>query len=645
MSDHLTEPCMPCGRGTVRVRPAVLGALALFAGAAAAQPAASRAYADLSLEELTNVVVTSVSRRPESLADAAASVHVLTGDDLRRAGVTTLPEALRLVPTLQVAALNASQYSITARGFGSSIANKLLVMIDGRTIYSPLFSGVFWEAQDVLVDDVDQIEVVSGPGGAAWGTNAVNGVINIITRRAADTQGSVGKLSVGDTERSAAVRYGFALGETSHARVFAKRVRRDEYKLADGGGDAGDGWERTHVGFRSDSTFGSDTYTLQGDAYRSHSEDRPEFGAIRLSGFNLLGRWTRQLGERADVEVQAYLDRSNRVDRFVLQERANLVDIEAKGRLQAGAHRWVFGAGYRRGRDRSEPGVYFAFVPAGRTEQWLSVFAQDQIRLAPSVELNLGARMERNPYTGWEALPSAKLAWSVTPRDLIWGGISRAVRSPARLDREIVFPAEAPYLLAGGPNFQSEVANVVELGYRGQWTSALTWDATAFLHDYRRLRSLQTDSAGVARIENRIRGQVRGIEASAQWQAARDWRLRGGLVLLGKRLRTTDGSNDPNGPSGLGNDPEYQWSLRSSHRIGEVGEVEAAVRRVGALPRPRVEAYTAVDLRAAWHVTRTLDLSLMVRNAFDPGHVEYRSDPYTTEIPRSVLLALRWQMP
>nr|WP_246294783.1 TonB-dependent receptor [Schlegelella koreensis] len=242
-------------------------------------------------------------------------------------------------------------------------------------------------------------------------------------------------------------------------------------------------------------------------------------------------------------------------------------------------------------------------------------------------------------------MPSAKLAWNVTPRDLIWGGVSRAVRSPARLDREIVFPTEAPYVLAGGPDFRSEVANVVELGYRGQWTTATSWDATAFLHDYRRLRSLETDAFGVARIENRIRGQVRGIEASAQWQAARDWRLRGGLLLLSKRLRAVDGSNDAAGPAGLGNDPKYQWTLRSSHRIGSAGEIEAAVRRVGALPQPRVPAYTAVDFRAAWHVTPTLDLSVAVRNAFDPGHVEFRSDPYTTEIPRAFMLALRWQMP
>nr|WP_246294782.1 TonB-dependent receptor plug domain-containing protein [Schlegelella koreensis] len=359
----------------------------MLAGQAAGQPASTRGYADLSLEELTDVVVTSVSRRPESLAGAAASVQVVTGDDLRRAGVTTLPEALRLVPTLQVAALNASQYSITARGFGSSIANKLLVMIDGRTIYSPLFSGVFWEAQDVLIEDIEQIEVVSGPGGAAWGTNAVNGVINIITKPADDTQGAVGKVIAGNSERTVAARYGFVLGESSSARVYAKRFERDAFDLA-GGGDAHDGWGRTQVGFRTDTRFGDDVVTLQGDAYRGHSDERPEFGAIRLSGYNVLGRWTRRLGEKADVEVQAYLDRSNRVDRFVLQERANLFDVEAKGRLQTGAHRWLFGAGYRRGRDHSEPGVYFAFVPAGRTEQWLSVFAQDQIRLAPAVELN-----------------------------------------------------------------------------------------------------------------------------------------------------------------------------------------------------------------------------------------------------------------
>ncbi len=616
---------------------------ACFGAAANAQPV-PHSYADLSLEELANVVITSVSRRPQPLAGAAASIYVISAEDLRRSGVATLPEALRLAPSLQVAALNGRDYAISTRGFTSNIANKLLVMIDGRTVYSPLFSGVFWDEQDLVIDDIARIEVISGPGGATWGTNAVNGVINIITKDAAQTQGVLAKGGIGNRERIAAVRYGFAPGETSHVRIYAKTFSRDETRLVDGSG-AADGWNRTQAGFRADFGTGADTYTLQGDAYHGSSDARPVFGAVNLKGSNLLARWSHRIDERADFDVQAYVDRVDRMDNFLLQERARLYDVEGKGRLVAGPHRWLVGANARRGTDVSDPGNYFAFVPPEKTQTWYSVFAQDEIQLAPTLQWTLGARLEHNPYTGWEALPSTKLAWSVTPQDLLWGGLSRAVRSPARLDREIVYPTQPPYLIAGGPNFRSELATTAELGYRGQPSSRFSWAATGFVTDYRRLRSAQVDANGVIEIENGIEGRVRGIEANAQWQVLRSWRLAFGIVLLDKKLGLAAGSNDPIGASRLGDDPRHQWTLRSSHNLGERVTFEAGVRHVGSLPQPAVAAYTAVDLRLVWRVDPRLDISVGARNAFDPAHVEYRADPYTSEIPRSVLVGLRWQLP
>ena len=623
-----------------RVAAALL--VAAGTGGALAQPA--HPYADLSLEELANVVITSVARRPQALAGAAASIYLITGDDLRRSGALTLPEALRLAPTLQVAALNGHEYAITTRGFTSNIANKLLVMVDGRTVYSPLFSGVFWEAQDLLIDDIERIEVISGPGGATWGTNAVNGVINIVTRAAGDTQGVLAKATAGDRERSVAARYGFALGTSSHVRVYAKSYGRDDTRL-DSGASAFDGWQRSQAGFRADWALPADTYTLQGDVYHGGSDERPQFGALKLSGGNLLGRWSRRLGEGADFDLQAYYDRAERTDNLLLQERAQLIDVEAKGRFISGSHRFLIGAGYRRAKDRSDPGVFFAFVPRDKNETWTSVFAQDEVEIAKDLQLTLGARLERNPYTGWEALPSARLGWSVTPEHLVWTSLSRAVRSPARLDREIVFPTQPPYLIAGGPNFESEIATTAELGYRGQPTSRLSWSATVFTTDYRKLRSAQLDAQGVISISNGIEGRVRGLEATAQWQVLRPWRLRAGLVLLDQDLRLAAGSNDPTGPSNLGNDPKHQWSLRSSHNIGERIEFEAALRRVGALPQPAVPAYTAVDLRLLWRVREGVDLSVLARNAFDPGHFEYRSGTPSSEIPRSVVVGVRWVLP
>jgi iron complex outermembrane receptor protein len=604
-----------------------------------------RSYADLTLEELADVVITSVARRPQALAGAAASIFVISAEDLRRSGALTLPEALRLAPTLQVAALNNREYAISTRGFTSLIANKLLVMIDGRTVYSPLFSGVFWDAQDLILDDIAQIEVVSGTGGATWGTNAVNGVINIITKKAGETQGTLAKVVVGDGEHTLAARYGLALGPQSHLRVYAKDFRRDESALDSGAGGAVDAWSRAQAGFRADWNWASGTYTLQGDAYHGRGQARPMFGAVSLSGANLLARWTKRVDESADFDLQAYYDRADRTDNFLLQERAQLLDLEVKGRLVRGAHRWLVGGNYRRGTDRSDPGVYFAFVPPARNQTWYSLFAQDEIRLGEALQLTLGGRVEHNPYTGWESLPSARLGWSVSPQHLLWTSLSRAVRSPARLDREIVFPPLPPYLIAGGPDFRSEIATTAELGYRGQPSGRFSWALTGFVTDYRQLRSAQIDALGVIRIANGIEGQVRGLEATARWQVQRDWRLSGGLVQLDKDLRLAPGSNDPTGPGNLGNDPRQQWTLRSSHNLGERVSFDGAMRRVGALPQPAVPAYTAVDLRLAWRIEPALELSLMARNAFDPGHVEFRNDPSTSKAARSLLLGLRWQLP
>jgi iron complex outermembrane receptor protein len=601
-----------------------------------------RNYADLSLEELANVVITSVARRPQQLATAPASVFVISSDDLRRAGVATLPEALRLAPTLHVAAIDSREYAISARGFTSIIANKLLVLIDGRTVYSPLFSGVFWDSQDVVLADVDRIEVISGPGGVAWGTNAVNGVINIITKAAADTQGALAGVLAGDRERGMVARYGFAAAPETHVRLYAKGFERDGTRPVDGS-PASDRWARGQFGFRADGSAGRDTWTFQGDAYRGRSDTRPVYGAVEVNGGNLLARWSRRIDERIDFDLQGYVDRADRTDRFLLQDRATLIDLEAKLRWLAGDHRWLVGAGARRGDDRSDPGQFFAFVPPARTQQWASLYAQDEIRLSSRTQLTLGARFERNPYTGWESLPNARLAFNLTPHDLLWTSVSRAVRSPARLDREIVFPPVPPYALAGGPAFVSELATTLEAGLRIQPVAALALSATLFQTGYRRLRSAQLDAQGVVTIANGIEGRVRGLEATAQWQAMPGWRLAAGGVWLDKQLHLTAGSNDPNGPSPLGNDPRHQWSARSIHSMAGRVELEAAVRHVGSLPQPAVPSYTAVDLRLAWQVRRSLELSAIVRNAFDPWHVEFRNDPFTSEIPRSIAIGLRWE--
>jgi iron complex outermembrane receptor protein len=645
--------CTPARlRGVLACACAFLAPFASGAGVAGAdtgvdarQPElpASRSLAQFSLEELRNVVVVSVSRRPQSLLEAPSSVYVIPGEEVRRMRITTLPEALRLAPTLEVAALDAHQYAISARGFNSSIANKMLVMVDGRTIYSPLFSGVFWDAQDFVPADIERIEVVTGPAGVAWGTNAVNGVVNVVTKTASETQGVSFSTTLGSDERSAVARYGWRLGPSATARLHARTFHRDATLLRSGG-NFHDATHGTTAGFRADWLHGDSSWRLSGGVYDAETDSRPLYGPVRASGAHLLARWLRRVGNATEFDVRSYVDHTVREDRFLLQDDATLFDVDAKLRHRIGSHRWLLGLGYRHGRDSAEPGLVFAFLPPERSQSWSSAFVQDEIALSSALALTLGLRFERNPYTGWESLPSVRLGWTLANRALLWGSLSRAVRSPARLDREIFTPPQPPFIVAGGPDFRSEVANVAEIGYRAQFGASVSGSITAFLHDYERLRSAQI-VGGSMLIDNRIEGQVRGLEAWAYWQPAPTWRLSAGFVLLDKNLRLSPGSNDPIGPSNLGNDPRWQWSLRSAHTLGEQLDLLVALRRVGALPRPHVPAYTAADLQLNWDVRRELQVSLGVRNAFDARHVEFDSGTYTGEIPRSIRVSLTWQTP
>lgn len=627
---------------TVAVR---LGVLALAPlGAAASLP-----LADLSLEELGRVEITSVSRRAQRLDEAAASVFVITGDMIRRSGAVSLPEALRLAPNLQVARIDAAQYAISARGFNNAIGNKLLVLIDGRTVYAPFFSGVYWDQQDVMLDDVDRIEVISGPGATLWGANAVNGVINVITRPAGQTQGTRVSAAAGALTASLAVRHGLPLGgamPVGHLRVHAKAARHDATRT-EAGVDAPDGWHRRQAGFRADLSAGRGQLTLQGDLYRARSQHRGTFGPFELkpvaySGANLLARWTQRLAGGSDLRVQAYVDHTRREDSLLYSPHADVADLEFQHGYTAGRHQLLWGAGYRRARDDIEPGVFFAFLPPRRTMSWKNLFVQDTVRLGEALDLGLGVKLEHNGYTGTETLPSVRLGWQPTPHQLWWVAASRAVRAPARLDREIVLPPTPPYLIAGGPHFVAEVARVLEFGHRSQPRPSLNLSATLFWHDWDRLRSGQPPPG--AQVQNMIAGVTYGVEAWGAWQATPAWRLSAGLSSLRKKLRLRSGSIDPEGPRNLGNDPSHQWMLRSALDLPHRQELDVTVRRVGALPDPAVPAYTAVDLRYGWRASPQAELSVMVENLFDAHHPEFHAAPGRSEIGRGVRVQLRWAL-
>jgi iron complex outermembrane receptor protein len=619
----------------------LVAVVGLPAAGHAAVAAPTRPLADLTLEELGNVVIESVSRRSQSLLRASASIYVIAGDEIRRWGYTTLAEALRLAPNLQVAAIDARQYAVSARGFNGNVSNKLLVMIDGRTVYSPLFSGVFWDAQDFVPADIDRIEVISGPAGVTWGTNAVNGVINVVTLPAGGHPGPSAWLHAGSRERLALGRYEAALSEGLAVRAYAKTFSRDASRLI-GGTDVGDASDGTSAGFRADWRSGRDSVTAIGGLYRSGTDARPVFGPVDLRGSNLTAKWSRSLSATADFDVQAYVDHTRREDRFLLQEEAHLVDLEAKLRAQIGAHRWLVGAGHRRADDTSKPGLIFAFIPPDRRLRWTSAFVQDEVSLSERVVLTAGLRMEHNSYTGWESLPSLRLGYALSERSHVWGALSRAVRSPARFDREIFAPPSPPFLIAGGPDFVSEIANVAEIGYRTQPGANASFSVTGFVHDYRRLRSGEIVGNALV-IQNRIEGQMRGVEAWGRWNALARWRLEAGLLWLENRLHRSEGSTDPVGPSNLGNDPRLQWSLRSIHNLGERLDAAVALRHVDRLPFPAIPSYTAADLVVNWQAHPTLRLSAGVRNAFDGGHAEYQGFSTVSEIPRSAFVSLTYQ--
>jgi iron complex outermembrane receptor protein len=625
--------------------------IALAAPEAFSAEVPSEALADLTLEQLSNIDVTSVSKKSEPLSGAAASIFVITGEDIRRAGATTIPEALRLAPNLQVAQVDSARYAISSRGFNNSnaLSNKLLVLIDGRTVYNPLFSGVFWEQQDVLLEDVERIEVISGPGGTLWGSNAVNGVINVITRPASDTQGGFIDIGGGKQQDNGALRYGAKIGPDSYLRVYGKFTDHENTEHADGSVVL-DAWSRQQAGFRADWGGRGDTFTLQGDTYTGQGESRPLGGPVKVSGANLLARWNRQFESGSDISLQTYYDRSDLEDQIGFQGDVDTFDVAFQNGVPLGAHKALWGAGYRTAHDNvpsttSAFPLLIEFRPQSSTSTWENVFVQDEVGLGDTVRLTAGIKLEKNDYTGWEKLPSVRLAWQPADKQLIWGAVSRAVRAPARLDRDFFFTLVLPPpigkipLIVGGPDFVSEVANVIELGYRTQLGGNFSWSVTAFRHYFDRLRSGQPPPAVV---QNMIKGTVDGVETWATCQATRAWRLSAGVVVQNTRLHVEPGSLDPTGPSALGNDPNFYANLRSMLDLTERLRFDVMVRRVGELPDPAVPAYTAVDARLAWQAQSNLELSLLLNNIFDPEHPEF-GDPNTrSELDRTFYAQARW---
>lgn len=631
----------------------VLWSIGSISSAVAAEPPGTTrlAAADLkklSIEALLDLEVTSVSKRPERLADAPASIFVITADAIRRAGAATLPDALRLAPNLQVARGDPSQYAISSRGFNNTVGNKLLVLIDGRTVYTPLFSGVFWDQQELMLEDIERIEVISGPGATLWGANAVNGVINVITRSATETQGTLLSATAGDADQRYSLRYGGSAGRNGAFRVYGVLSEADRMPASDGT-VARNAWERAQVGFRADWTLDRDAFTLQADAYRGETEHRGfvgpfEITPLKVEGANVLARWTRQLSSGADFKVQAYYDHTRREDFILFGPRADVLDLEFQHRLPKGAHTIVWGGGYRHSSDDIDPALFSRFIPQSRSLSWANIFVQDEIALNDTLALTAGLKLEDNDYTGIEHLPSLRLAWRPLERHMLWGAVSRAVRSPSRFDRDVYTPpAGPPFIVAGGPNFVSEVAKVVEIGYRVAPINTLTASVTVFHHDWDHLRS-GTQLPLPIYLANDIEGTTYGIEMWADWQVLGPWRLSAGWNTLHKNLKFKPGKGDTVGTDNptLHNDPSYQWMLRSTVDLPANVELDVSVRGVDALTVQPIPEYTELDARIAWQPRPYLELALVGRNLLHDSHPEFGALPARYEIERSFSGQLIW---
>lgn len=594
----------------------LLFSLLVMAQGAAGMASATN-LADLSLEQLGDIEITSVSKREQRLADAPASIYVITKEAIQRAGVNTLAEALRLAPNLQVARINASQYAIGARGFNSATANKLLVLIDGRSVYTPLYSGVFWESQDVPLGDVERIEVISGPGGTLWGANAVNGVINVITAPAEASLGMLASAAAGNLSQGLSLRQGWRFDGGGAMRAYAKYNRRQDSERASGI-DADDGFEKLQLGFRAGMDAGGGALTLQGDAYKE-SISQPNAADQRHHGGNLLARWVRPMDDGATLNLQTYVDRSWRDVPGSYNENLQVVDVDLQYQLAAReGSQWIFGGGHRMAED--EVGNYgsLAFLPASRRLHWTNAFAQHERQLSPTATLTLGTKVEHNSYTGAEWMPSARLGWKLSPQLLLWSAASRAVRTPSRIDVEFFVPAQPPYQLAGGPNFRSEIANTLEVGARAQPSENLSYSVTVFGSRYSSLRNYRRLSDRTFVLINASKAEVYGVEAWGRYQASRSWAIHAGLTSMHERF---SGANVA--AIAPGNDPRYQVRLLSSWSLANGVDIDVTLRRVAKLRFTTVPSYNEADARVGWRYSDRLAFAVSARNLLHANHREF----------------------
>lgn len=599
----------------------------------------------MSLQQLGDIEVTSVSKRAEPINKASSAIYVISHDDVLRSGATTLPEMLKLAPNLQIAQTSASNYVITARGLSGntdaqSFPNKLLVLIDGRSVYTPLFSGVYWDMLDVLPEDIERIEVISGPGATLWGANAINGVINVITRSSKDTTGGVADMGAGDQARRAALRYGGQINDDLTARVYVQGLGIDGSQTT-AGASAQDNWSKYQGGFRLDWAAIDNVITVQGDAYRG-TESQSANADEDIDGRNLLARWTRKTGNDSELRVQGYYDAIARADAggHFLQEA---YDLDLQHSVQIQRHELIWGGGYRATRYRIVGNAGLQFAPMEGTLNLSNFYVQDGVALTKALKLTLGLKFEVGPYAKPVTLPNLRLAWSPNNQWLVWSAASRAIRSATPFDRDVVESIGSTVFLTGSPTFRSEKLTAYELGIRMLPSSRATLSLSTFYNSYDDLRSIEVAPGGFLPLRwgNLMQGHTYGLETWGEYRMTPWWRLRASYNLLRQHLKFKPGASGLLGTQQAGNDPPSQASLTSSMNLGTHMTMDASMRYVDALPDPHVPAYVELNSRIAWKLSDRMQLSVSGFNLLHDHHQEWGSSSANV-VARSYLANLQW---
>ncbi len=628
-------------------------------------------FLDFDLSELMQVKVISVTKKPQELADSAAAVFVISSDDIRRSGVTSIPDALRMAPGLHVARISSNKWAITSRGFNGFFANKLLVLMDGRSIYTPAFSGVYWDCQDYLLEDIDRIEVIRGPGAAMWGANAVNGVINIITKKATDTPGGLVSVGAGShDEAMVGLRYGAQLSEIVASRFYAKVHERDESELHGSSQDAGDNGTTLNTGFRIDGDRGQDIWTVQGDFYKG-DQNQHLINLARLSppwvyaaddnyeilGWNILTRWQHHFTAENVTTLQVYYDVAER-EEFYLNQDHKTFDLDFQHQFKLAGHELLWGLAFRSICSDFDNSFQVSFTPTTLYHDLYSGFIQDEISLSDTLHLTIGSKIEHNDYTGVEVQPSVRLLWQLAANQRLWAAVSRGVRTPSEVESygtmvTYVIPPFTTVVLNGDEHLDAEELIAYELGYRFNPVPSLTFDVALYYNDYDNLRSY-TRVFPDSLFETQMDGYNYGLELAANWQPENGFSVQLAYTYFKGNFNQGDSSDLNSVPVAEGSSPQQQVSLRTAFDLNDNWQCDFWLRYVDELGTASIQAwnndwdvngYVDLDVRLSWQVQQNLRLQLVGQNLLNSSHLEFIQESFTacTEIKRSIYVKINWE--